>query len=190
VRGVAEDDTDTPVAESQYVSRDRMAGCNFVHRDDHAPVEVAVRRYPGIGKLLAIEHVEQFWLVASRRGKQDAIQPRTEKKLAEFGGSVRDLAERKYHEPVAPVLETGEGAVLQFDDIAGARPFIGQADQEAASGDKALCGEVRVIVERFRGFLDLPAYRFADMGSVIERTRDGLGSDPGYSGDIDDRGSF
>lgn len=187
VRGVAEDDADAPVPKPQYMGGDRLAGGNLVHRDDYAAVEIAVRRYPGVGELLALEDVEQLWLIAGRWREQDAVESGAQEKLAELFRPTRDMVEGEHQKSVAAVFEPTERAVLQFDDIAWTGPFVGQADQIGSTRDEALRGDIRVIVERSRSLLDLPAYRFADMRGIVERARDCLRSDPCDPRDIDDR---
>jgi len=100
------------------------------------------------------------------------------------------MVEREHDEPIAAILEAAERAILQFDNIARTGPFICQADEKGSSRNEALRGEIGVIVERRRGLLDLLADRLADMRSVVERARDGLGRDPRRPGDVDDRRSF
>jgi len=97
------------------------------------------------------------------------------------------MVERKDDKAIAFIFETAERTVLQFNDIAGAGTFVCQADQIRAPCDQALRGKIGMIVECSRGFLDLAAHRFADMGGIIKCTRHGLGGDPRDPRNIDDR---
>ena len=97
------------------------------------------------------------------------------------------MVERKDDKAIAFVFEAAERPVLQFNDIAGAGTFVRQADQIRAPCDQALCGKIGVIVECGRGFLDLAAHRFADMGGIVKCARNGLGGDPRDPRNIDDR---
>lgn len=167
VRRIAEDDADAAVPKREDVRGDRFACGDLVHRDDHAPLQFAVRRDPGVGELVPLEHVEQGRLIAGRGRQNDTVEAGAQKKLAKLFRAARDMVERQDDEPVPAVLEPAEGAVLQLNNITWTRPFIGQADQETAAGDQALRGQIGVIVERRRSRFDLFANGIADMRGIV-----------------------
>lgn len=187
---VAENDADAPVPEREKMRGNRMAGAGLIHRDHDAPVELPVGCHPGVGKLLPLEHVEQRWLVARRRRKHDAIEPRAKQQSSELLRPARDMIEWKNYEPITPLLQAFERAILQFDDITRARAFIGEADEIGSARDQALRDKIGMIVERGRGFLHPLPHRLAHMGSIVESTGNGFGRDARNARDIDDRGSL
>jgi hypothetical protein len=171
---------DPPVAESRQVARHVHRRSDVVHVYIGADAEIVPRCNAHERHTAPLQQDKQFRLIRDGWSQDQAADVR----LVDEG---LDLVEKRRGMHVALLEKEAEteftraiaGTRLDVIDVVRARVVVQERDLPGAPTSEHACGSIRAKVQRLDGFPDFALRFLADMGFIVQDSRDGLDRNAG-----------